>query len=651
MFEVTPCTKSHPNTLVSLKTSFEFVFWKKAFLTKQLFFLDESVGVAMEQKEDDDGAEEINVNALFRNRARRRPGFSHKPLSTTEAPQPPKPATVATTHRLTLPDDDDDDEEDDMQESFGKQKGLKAFVRRAAVSMSPATTSTASAAATTTVSYDAEELERLRRETYRAPPPQQREEEEEERIEVREDEAEVEADEEPVRDADGFQVLPGTQTRVLRMEGVRADTRPSLDAVVVDGSDSDSDSNSEDEAKEADTRPLQTLAELRLRVAGAVEAARAQAAEDEKALEHAHAAQTEAERALQTARTAQQTADGEHEYFAGLRAFVLGAGAGIARIAPLVERTEREVMDALSREADAAILARHGAIVTEEEHEEEHGDNTVERLVAEMQSSLDETRDADCWDVAALLARMYDWRTTHRAAYEQAFVSLSLPVMLAPHARCEMLRAWHTLCGAPWPALRSMAWVRACTDYAAHWTPLPGSDGDDRTLVAALIDRTALPRAKHYVDRCWDPLVLRTHVPTLALVQDVLACSGSDDRRNELLGAVCGALEGALARMSVAAPASVPALLACYTRWVPLINPGTAQRIIVEKLVLEKALPLLRTGALDPVHSPAALVQALPTTWTTATVPLLGALAAFIRDNSSTVANSTLLLQRLSPQE
>ena len=472
---------------------------------------------------------------------------------------------------------------------------------------------------------------------------------------MREDEAEAEADEEPVTDADGFHVLPGTQTRVLRMEGVRADTRPSLDAVVVDDSDSDSDDGSGSEHA-ADTRPLQTLAELRRRVAGAVAAARAQVAEHETALEHGRAAHAEAERALQAARAAQQTADGEHEYFTGLRAFVLGATAGIARAAPLVERTEREVMDALTREADAAILARHGAIVATEDGDDDSSEGTAARLVAEMQSTLDEARD-DYWDVAALLAHMDDWRTTHRTAYDQAFVSLSLPVVLAPHARCELLQAWHTRRVASWPSLRTTAWFRACTDYAARWTPLPSStssDGDgeddDRALVPTLVDRTALPRAKHYITRCWDPLVLSTHTPVHALVQDVLACAGRDEGRLELLDAVCGALEGALARMSVATPALVPALLECYTRWVPLINPGTAQRIIVERLLLEKVLPLLRSGALDPVHAPAAIVQALPATWTTATVPLLGALAAFVRDNSSTVSDSTLLLQRLTPQ-
>ena len=589
---------------------------------------------------DDSDTEEINVNALFRSRARRRPGGNRKSAGTvTAAPAAQQPARPQ--QRLTLPDDDEDDEE---------EEGLRPFVRRATVVQGPAAETTAVAAGGQP--YDAAELARLRRETYCEPRPQQREEQEE-RIEVLEDEAEAEADEEPATDADGYRVLPGTQTRVLRMEGVRADTRPSLDAVVVDDTDSDDDEGNNANVH-ADTRPLQTLAELRKRAAGAVAAVRAQVAEHETALAQARTAHAEAERALQAARATQQTADGEHEYFAGLRSFVLGATAGIAHVAPLVERTEREVMDALTREADAAILARHGAIVADEETNSSSGsEGTAARLVAEMQSALDEARD-DYWDAARLLARMDDWRTTHRTAYDQAFVSLSLPVVLAPHARCELLHAWHTLRGAPWPALRSMAWFRACTDYAARWTPLPSSsssssrddsDGDDRALVPTLVDRTALPRAKHYIARCWDPLVLSTHAPALALVQDVLACAGRDEGRHELLGAVCGVLEGALARMSVATPALVPALLECYTRWVPLINPGTAQRIVVETLLVEKVLPLLRSGAL----APAAVVNALPATWTTATVPLLGALATFIRDNSSTIPDSTLLLQRLTP--
>jgi len=133
-------------------------------------------------------------------------------------------------------------------------------------------------------------------------------------------------------------------------------------------------------------------------------------------------------------------------------------------------------------------------------------------------------------DPSTILRRLDAWARDDRPSYEQAFVDLCLPTLLAPFVRLALL-CWRPLAAGdlaqqPWyrqltSAAASLAGELAAADGAAGGEIAAGGRGEERAasdramlarrgaLPARLACDLALPLLKHAVTHSWDVFSLR----------------------------------------------------------------------------------------------------------------------------------------------
>jgi len=94
--------------------------------------------------------------------------------------------------------------------------------------------------------------------------------------------------------------------------------------------------------------------------------------------------------------------------------------------------------------------------------------------------------------IEAVKTRFAEWKQNFRQSYADAYVAHSMPDILAPFVRCEMLN-WQPLEN---PEVSTMKWFRLLADF---------SEGEDGDLVPRLFRTAAVPIAQEAVTNQWDP--------------------------------------------------------------------------------------------------------------------------------------------------
>eukprot|EP01105_Mastigella_eilhardi_P006312 TRINITY_DN1792_c0_g6_i1.p1 TRINITY_DN1792_c0_g6~~TRINITY_DN1792_c0_g6_i1.p1 ORF type:complete len:469 (-),score=120.69 TRINITY_DN1792_c0_g6_i1:84-1490(-) len=109
-----------------------------------------------------------------------------------------------------------------------------------------------------------------------------------------------------------------------------------------------------------------------------------------------------------------------------------------------------------------------------------------------------------------------EWKTKYYDSYKQAYCALSIPSVFSPLVRRELL-GWDPLGDVSFSA---MDWYKTLIDFGVM-KELDASD-EDLNLIPLLVKSLVLPRARHAIAHCWDPLSSLQTAKARALLSELL---------------------------------------------------------------------------------------------------------------------------------
>jgi GC-rich sequence DNA-binding factor-like protein len=294
-----------------------------------------------------------------------------------------------------------------------------------------------------------------------------------------------------------------------------------------------------------------------------------------------------------------------------------------------------------------------------------------ERALTVLQAAelILEDVDEDVKSLRTVKLLFEQWKRDYIEQYARAYCSLSLPQLLVPLVRLELLR-WEPLSGTVLPAPNSsstsgssdtpqadvdtvfehFSWFRVFADFAAG-IPTPaaaeycsagdsGSDPDDN-LVPALLEATAVPQLAQCLSAAYDPLSSAQTRCAVAAASELLLFGPSAAAATQLLTAPLQPFAAAAAALCVPLVSPVvPAALELaverlwlavklysnIAQWSSLLAPAALVPVAVGAVAAQRIAPalgrLLRCAGTPPLpvlRSAAAvlsaLAQATPRAW------------------------------------
>ncbi|XP_061368013.1 transcriptional repressor ILP1 [Gastrolobium bilobum] len=198
--------------------------------------------------------------------------------------------------------------------------------------------------------------------------------------------------------------------------------------------------------------------------------------------------------------------------------------------------------------------------------------------------------------------RFEEWKRDYSSSYNDAYISLSLPLIFSPYVRLELLR---------WDPLRKgldfqeMKWYKLLFTYGLpeDGKDLVHDDGDvDLELVPNLVEKVALPILHHEISHCWDLLSQQETVNAIAATKLIVQhVSHESEALADLLVSIRTRLADAVANLTV--PAWSPPVLAAVpdAARIAAYRFGVSVRLL-RNICLWKdifAMPVLEKLALD----------------------------------------------------
>ena len=157
-------------------------------------------------------------------------------------------------------------------------------------------------------------------------------------------------------------------------------------------------------------------------------------------------------------------------------------------------------------------------------------------------------------DVTRIYARLLEWRAAFPRQYREAYVGMSLPRLLAPAVRLQLLD-WEPL--ADGKSLEEMQWVTALFQQQERAREAGGEGGvdeEDDELIPKIVAQVVVPKVAKVLEHAWDAGSTASTTHAVGLVQDVVVyvLDSAPDSVKALCATICGKLEAELARLATA---------------------------------------------------------------------------------------------------
>ncbi|KAL6478020.1 hypothetical protein MHYP_G00138550 [Metynnis hypsauchen] len=124
----------------------------------------------------------------------------------------------------------------------------------------------------------------------------------------------------------------------------------------------------------------------------------------------------------------------------------------------------------------------------------------------------------DFSNVKKILSRFDEWRVSFPESYNNAYIGLCLPKLLAPLIRHQLI-AWNPL-KAEGEDFEALPWYFAVEKFC-HGQGYEESENADKKTLPAIIEKTILPKIQGFVELVWDPLSLQQSQCLTALCQRI----------------------------------------------------------------------------------------------------------------------------------
>ncbi|XP_062122048.1 PAX3- and PAX7-binding protein 1 isoform X1 [Drosophila sulfurigaster albostrigata] len=172
------------------------------------------------------------------------------------------------------------------------------------------------------------------------------------------------------------------------------------------------------------------------------------------------------------------------------------------------EREGRRTRRRCDRERNDLLASHLDGMSSDDEIADQQQEQCLAATALIEQQAAEAFEDVvdDFCKIELILIKFYAWRKTDMSSYQDAFVSLCLPKLLAPLVRHELL-LWSPLL-QEYTDIETMHWYQACMLYAfeSEETIERLKQDPDINLVPSLIEKIVLPKVNCLVAECWDPL-------------------------------------------------------------------------------------------------------------------------------------------------
>ncbi|KAA0711279.1 DNA-binding factor 2 GC-rich sequence [Triplophysa tibetana] len=109
----------------------------------------------------------------------------------------------------------------------------------------------------------------------------------------------------------------------------------------------------------------------------------------------------------------------------------------------------------------------------------------------------------DFWDVKKILSRFEEWRVSFPESYNNAYIGLCLPKLLAPLIRHQLI-GWNPL-EAEGEDFEALPWYSAVERFC-HGQGYEESENMDMKTLPTISEKTILSKVQGFVELVWDPL-------------------------------------------------------------------------------------------------------------------------------------------------
>ncbi|DBA84127.1 TPA: hypothetical protein ACH3X1_006603 [Trebouxia sp. C0004] len=192
----------------------------------------------------------------------------------------------------------------------------------------------------------------------------------------------------------------------------------------------------------------------------------------------------------------------------------------------------------------------------------------------------------------AVKDRLEKWKQQQPGAYADAYMSLSVPAVMAPFVRLELLR-WDPLFGSS-TGFDSQEWYKQLFEYGLNGDNSTSGNGadPDEELVPRLVGQLVLPLAAHSLQHAWNPHSRRSTAAAKAMLEDLLIYVPPEEPKlQDLLASIRQRLERAVA--STRLPPWPPTATAASRRATIFLARrfGKALRLLHNILTFDGVLP------------------------------------------------------------
>uniref|UniRef100_A0A4W3I6H1 GC-rich sequence DNA-binding factor 2 n=1 Tax=Callorhinchus milii TaxID=7868 RepID=A0A4W3I6H1_CALMI len=161
----------------------------------------------------------------------------------------------------------------------------------------------------------------------------------------------------------------------------------------------------------------------------------------------------------------------------------------------------------------------------------------TDQILTESKTIFEDVHEDYC-SADRILAKFGFWRHNFPASYYDAYIGLSLPKILNPLIRAQLI-AWNPL-EAGCSDLVGMPWVSAveqfCHDEAEEYQR---KENSDMKLLSTVIEKTIVPKIEGFIIHVWDPLSssqTQNFVQLCAELKEEFAVFKDESKATQLLG-------------------------------------------------------------------------------------------------------------------
>ncbi|XP_071801603.1 PAX3- and PAX7-binding protein 1-like isoform X2 [Asterias amurensis] len=182
-----------------------------------------------------------------------------------------------------------------------------------------------------------------------------------------------------------------------------------------------------------------------------------------------------------------------------------------------------------------------GTSSDDEQRESEHNQFNKERdvIMTESQKVFDDVIE-DFSAISIILCHFEKWKHQQQESYEEAYISLCLPKLLAPLVRLQLLD-WNPL-QSDCHNLEEMPWYESMLFFGFQQTQSLDKEDLDINLIPSLVQKVVLPKLSALVEDVWDPMstIQTNRLVSLIhkLVEDYPTVTGDSKSTRDLLKAL-----------------------------------------------------------------------------------------------------------------